>query len=102
MRGNCDIDHLLFVLGMHRSGTSALAGALVRGGFTVPGTNLAGNDDNPDGYFEPRRLVDVDNEILSRLSSAWHDEGPLRPIETLAGRPSAVRWQRRQPTRHYA
>jgi len=43
----------LLILGMHRSGTSSLAGAMVRLGGAAPLNLLPPADDNPKG-FSPR------------------------------------------------
>jgi len=44
------------VLGMHRSGTSALAGVLARLGCDLPQTLMPTNDFNAKGYYESLRL----------------------------------------------
>ncbi|MCP5043045.1 MAG: sulfotransferase family protein, partial [bacterium] len=46
--------HAIVVAGMHRSGTSALAGVLHRPGAELPATPLPPNENNPDGYAESR------------------------------------------------
>ena len=43
----------IIVLGMHRSGTSALAGVLGLLGARLPARQLPANFANPKGYFEP-------------------------------------------------
>lgn len=67
----------LVVLGMHRSGTSAMAGLLSRTGFGVGASLLLPNQYNPRGYFENKLLVDENNALLERLHSAWDDVRPL-------------------------
>lgn len=42
----------IIVLGMHRSGTSALAGALAKLGAGLPARLMSENQYNPKGYFE--------------------------------------------------
>lgn len=73
----------LVVLGMHRSGTSAMAGVLSRIGFGVGASLLLPNQYNPRGYFENKLLVDENNALLERLHSAWDDVRPL-PLDALA------------------
>ncbi|MDD2223442.1 MAG: hypothetical protein PHF42_08400 [Pseudomonas sp.] len=73
----------LVVLGMHRSGTSAMAGVLSRTGFGVGASLLPANQHNPRGYFENKLLVDENNALLERLRSAWDDVRPL-PLDALA------------------
>jgi hypothetical protein len=62
----------LVILGMHRSGTSALAGAVVRHGFSGPRTALPGADDNPDGFYESHWVVQVNHRILLRAQCTWN------------------------------
>lgn len=56
----------VLVLGMHRSGTSALAGALARGGFCAGDeTTLYGADSNNEkGFYEQREVVTINESIL--------------------------------------
>lgn len=76
------IDSCVFVLGMHRSGTSALTGLLAAYGAN-PGTDLLpGNDSNPKGFFESKAVVDLNNEILLAAGSSWDDLTPL-PVDWL-------------------
>ena len=63
----------LLVLGMHRSGTSLLAGAVHRLGASLPATPMPAADDNPDGFFESAPLVAVNDAILLRAASGWAD-----------------------------
>lgn len=60
------------VLGMHRSGTSALAGALSLLGVDF-GTDLIGaNDGNPRGHFELTAAVELNDVLLRRtFGSRW-------------------------------
>lgn len=50
----------LVVLGMHRSGTSSVAGALAMLGAQPPKTLLAPSDDNPKGFWESWEIIQVD------------------------------------------
>lgn len=68
----------LLVLGMHRSGTSLLAGILDRLGCKGPKTPVAANDRNPKGYFESEPLFRLNDEILTVAGSRWSDWQPLR------------------------
>ena len=67
----------LLVLGMHRSGTSALSGVLSHLGYTIPSTMMPAESDNPKGFFESRRIGNLNNEILRACGSSWHDWRPL-------------------------
>lgn len=63
----------LIVLGMHRSGTSAVAGALARLGGAAPANLMPAHDDNPKGYWESEPLVRLNDRILAAAGSSWHD-----------------------------
>src|SRR5262245_25143819 len=68
----------LLVLGMHRSGTSAMAGLLELLGVEL-GSNLLPPcpSFNPEGFFEQADLVAVHDRILDVLGSGWDDVCPL-------------------------
>ena len=63
----------LFVLGMSRSGTSALTRVLSLCGGALPAGLLGGTVGNPLGYWEPRAANYLNATILHRYGSAWFD-----------------------------
>jgi hypothetical protein len=63
----------LFVLGMHRSGTSALTRVLSLCGGTLPAAMVGAGADNPLGHWEPRAALDLNEAILRRHGSSWWD-----------------------------
>ncbi len=63
----------LLVLGMHRSGTSALAETLTRLGATGPTNPLPSNKWNKRGYGESAEVMRANEQILARFSSSWRD-----------------------------
>lgn len=63
----------VFVLGMHRSGTSVLAGALGKLGCDLPATLMAGNKDNEKGFFESDPIYRLNQKILQSVGSDWYD-----------------------------
>jgi len=67
----------LLILGSHRSGTSALAGALVKLGVYFGNDLLPPQPDNQKGFFESRRIVELHDQILESLNSRWDDPRPL-------------------------
>ena len=67
----------LVVLGSHRSGTSVLTRALSELGATIPDGLLEASEDNPDGYFESRRIVQLNNELLGTAGLSWFHDAPL-------------------------
>jgi hypothetical protein len=62
----------LIVLGMHRSGTSALTALAVRLGMAGPRTPLAASADNPEGFYEPKPVVVVNHQILTEAQCTWN------------------------------
>lgn len=65
------------VLGMHRSGTSAVMGALNILGLRIGTEVIAANEYNPKGYFEHSGVISVNENILTILDSSWDDLFPL-------------------------
>jgi len=76
----------LFILGMHRAGTSALARVLSLRGARLPRRVLPANAGNTSGYWEPEAVVALDERILASFDLAWDDpSAPLRlPAEPQA------------------
>lgn len=67
----------VLILGMHRSGTSALTGLLNLTGLSL-GTHLMNPaDDNPKGFFENQDIVDFNETLFEQLRTAWDDTGAL-------------------------
>lgn len=68
----------VLVIGMHRSGTSALAGALEAMGLEAgPSDDLMeGDEGNPRGYFELRTVAALNDEILAHYRGRW-DSPPV-------------------------
>jgi hypothetical protein len=69
----------IMVLGMHRSGTSALTRAISLMGAALPKNLLGANPTNPVGHWEPARIVSANNRLLSDASSSWDDWRSLDP-----------------------
>ena len=60
--------------GMHRSGTSALGGALCALGAAVPKKTLMGSHPcNLKGLFEALSIAQTHDEFLAAAGSCWHD-----------------------------
>jgi hypothetical protein len=74
----CQRNTALLILGMHRSGTSALAGVLSLAGAD-PGSALlpAMQGINPKGFWEHAEIVAIHERLLATLNSSWADERPL-------------------------
>lgn len=64
----------LLVLGMHRSGTSALTRVLNLYGAALPSHLMAGApDDNPKGFWESLEIYHLNDAILAAAGSRWDD-----------------------------
>lgn len=64
---------ILFILGMHRSGTSAVAGCFHNLGFFLGDDLMDKSEDNAYGYFEENKIVQWNNEILNAAGFSWDD-----------------------------
>jgi hypothetical protein len=67
----------VLVLGMHRSGTSALAGLFSKLGCDVPANQMAPSRSNERGFFESAVVRDFNDELLASTGSAWDDITPF-------------------------
>lgn len=69
----------VLVVGMHRSGTSAVAGALGCLGLGLPRSEdlLGVQHGNPTGHFESRSLIALGDELLGRVGASWEHPPPL-------------------------
>jgi hypothetical protein len=74
-------DACVFVIGMHRSGTSAVAGMLTSLGVQGPSHDdlIPATLSNPRGHFESRTLTRVDNQLLHILGGTWSAPPTLDP-----------------------
>lgn len=63
----------IIVLGMHRSGTSALTGTLSQLGFDLGSSLMRGNEFNKKGYWENQKLVSLNDSILEHFDRTWYD-----------------------------
>lgn len=63
----------VLVLGMHRSGTSAVAGAVHLLGAEPPKHLIPAAADNPSGFFEAATVLGVNDWILKAGGSTWFD-----------------------------
>lgn len=68
--------HLVIVAGMHRSGTSLVAGL-----YNILGVNLGRSimpaaGDNPKGFFENERIVVAHDDFLAAIGHSWDMDTP--------------------------
>lgn len=68
----------VLVLGMHRSGTSAVSRLLDSMGLATcrPEAFMRAHPSNPHGHFEVRELTDLNDEILRALGGTWQALAP--------------------------
>lgn len=64
---------ILFVLGMGRSGTSAITRVLSLCGAALPEGMLGAMRGNPTGHWESRAAVNLNDKILHRNGGGWYD-----------------------------
>ena len=65
----------LLVLGMHRSGTSAITRIFNLMGAEPPKQLLDAGPSNEAGHWEPERLVLLHDQMLEEAGSSWRDCG---------------------------
>jgi hypothetical protein len=63
----------VLVLGMHRSGTSALARGLQMLGVHLGNDFLSPQSDNPTGYWEDRNIYELNERLLAAFGLKWED-----------------------------
>ena len=80
----------ILVLGMHRSGTSALSASLVASGASIGWDLIPSTPANPSGHWESREIARKHDEILARAGSRWHDWRAVE-LPDAASRRNAVR-----------
>ena len=69
---NSEAQRTLIILGMHRSGTSALTGSLEAAGVYLGTTNHS-TADNVKGNRESRRIMILQNDLLLRNGGSWFE-----------------------------
>src|SRR5579872_6300682 len=85
----------MLVLGMHRSGTSSVAGVLTRLGGRAPRSLMPANETNARGFFESTAVMAFDDELLAstgsslddwrRFNPAWFDSAEAAAFRRRAG-----------------
>jgi len=69
----------LMVLGMHRSGTSALTRIFNLLGADLPKNLMPAHESNPTGHWESNDLVVIHERLLESAGSNWHDWRKFNP-----------------------
>ncbi len=64
--------HCILVLGMHRGGTSSLAGTLHHAGISFGSNFIATLPENPKGFYENQAINHLDYNTLARYDYRWY------------------------------
>lgn len=87
----------VLVLGMHRSGTSAIARGLQALSVYLGDDFLDAQPENPTGYWEDRGIVAINERLLKSVGTTWDGVTPIDP-----GRLEGWRtWRLRRATIRY-
>lgn len=83
----------LLVLGMHRSGTSAMTRVLNLLGLELGHNLVTPASDNPDGFWEHAEAVEINEQLLEKLGRTWYDmrEMPVSWMESEAAEQALAR-----------
>lgn len=84
-------EHLIFVLGMHRSGTSALSGMLCKAGFDGPSDLMPPQVNNPLGYWESQGLCGLNDAFFKDHDADWSE--PHKLSVGWEDTPMTARWR---------
>lgn len=68
---------VLLIAGMHRSGTSALAGALHAAGLRFGSGLMEATEFNEMGFWEQQEVADLNDQILGRCGVTWRAESEV-------------------------
>ncbi|WP_024279240.1 sulfotransferase family protein [Xanthobacter sp. 126] len=80
----------VLVLGMHRSGTSALTRIINLMGFSAPKTLMAATEANEAGFWESEVFMDLDERILKACGHKWSSRKVMGGDVMAAGRSSGL------------
>ena len=98
---------IVIVLGMHKSGTSMVAGSLKKLGVNM-GKDTTPDSTNPLGHFEDKEFVTLNSQILKKAGGSWTNppakekiliqkEYFLRKIESLIQKQKSELWGWKDP-----
>lgn len=86
-------NQLVMVLGMHRSGTSAMSGLLVKAGLDAPQDLMPPTKANPRGYWESLGAMQLNDKMLQQLGSEWNNPRTLHGDGWGMNETSACEWR---------
>jgi len=67
----------ILVLGMHRSGTSAMTRTINAMGAALPSNLIPPLEDNAEGFWESEDMVHIHNRFMVAVDHGWNDPRPL-------------------------
>jgi len=74
---------VVLVIGMHRSGTSAITRSLRALGVELGDDHLPAASDNEKGFFEDRRLVEINARLMNSVGLSWDSIAPFNESDLL-------------------
>jgi len=105
------VEKTVVVLGMHRSGTSLIAGMLEKLGVNMGERQVGVHWSNPLGHFENIDFVKMDDKILEKVGGSWdnppdiseilklkHDKELMAEIESVVRKNEDTIWGWKVPT----
>lgn len=87
----------ILILGMHRSGTSALTRTVNLLGAATPQTLMGATSGNLRGHWESKPIVDLNDEILAACGQRWYSRGRIVESPSKVVRANGM-WQRLRDT----
>jgi len=72
-----NVKRVIVVLGMHRSGTSAIARGLAVLGVELGGNLIPAQADNIKGFWEDKKIVEINTALLNSCGQDWQTFGAL-------------------------
>ncbi len=78
----------VLVLGMHRSGTSAMTRTIHAMGAALPSNLIDPSPDNEEGFWESEEIVRIHNDFLVAVGHGWND--PRTPTQAMFDSPAAA------------
>ena len=72
---------MIIIFGMHRSGTSALAGMLHSAGIALGEVFMPPLPENPKGFFEDLRIQGVNKKIIRSIGKDWDDVPTIKELQ---------------------
>ncbi len=80
MKGKKRVEKTVVVLGMHRSGTSLVAGILEKLGVNMGKRQVGVHWSNPLGHYENIDFVKMDDKILEKAGGTWDNPPEISDI----------------------